>query len=214
MSKTMKRKVGRPRDDGLRARRREEILGLASKVFAHRGYSQTDLQIVADKLGVGKGTLYRYFPTKRALFLAAADWGIHRLRNQLRADTQEIADPLKRIRAGIHSYLSFFDANPEVPELLIQERAEFKDRKKPTYFEHQGEGDASKPWLELLRDLIAEGRVREIPVEEIMDVVGNLLYGTMFTNFFTGRKKNCAEQVQEILDIIFNGILTENERKK
>jgi AcrR family transcriptional regulator len=214
MSKTIKRKVGRPRDDGLRARRREEILGLASKVFAQRGYSQTDLQIVADKLGVGKGTIYRYFPTKRALFLAAADWGIRRLMNQVKTDTQEVADPLERIRMGIHSYLSFFDANPEVPELLIQERAEFKDRKKPTYFEHKEEGEAAKPWQELLQNLIAEGRVRAISVSEIMDVVGNLMYGTMFTNFFMGREKNCEEQVREMVDIIFNGILTENERKK
>jgi AcrR family transcriptional regulator len=214
MSETVKRKVGRPRDDGLRARRREEILGLASKIFAQRGYSQTDLQVVADKLGVGKGTLYRYFPTKRALFLAAADWGIHRLMDQVQTDTEKVSDPLERIRMGIHSYLSFFDANPEVPELLIQERAEFKDRKKPTYFEHKEEGQASRPWRALILTLMGEGRVRDVPVEEIIDVVSNLLYGTMFTNFFIGRKKTCDEQVREMVDVIFNGILTENERKK
>ena len=30
-------------------------------------------QALADRLGVGKGTIYRHFPSKRALFLAAAD---------------------------------------------------------------------------------------------------------------------------------------------
>jgi AcrR family transcriptional regulator len=214
MDETLKRKVGRPRDDGLRARRREEILGLASKMFAQRGYSQTDLQLVADQLGVGKGTLYRYFPTKRALFLAAADWGIHRLLDQVQADTEHVTDPLERIRMGIYSYISFFDANPEVPELLIQERAEFKDRKTPTYFEHKEESNASRPWRVLTQQLIGDGRVRDVPVDEILDVVSNLLYGTMFTNFFMGRKKTCEEQVREMVDVIFNGILSENERKK
>ena len=28
-----------------------------------------------------------------------------------------------------------------------------------------------------------------MPVERITDVVGNLLYGTMFTNYFTGQAK-------------------------
>jgi AcrR family transcriptional regulator len=214
MVKVVKRKVGRPKDAGLWARRREEILGEASRIFAARGYSQTDLQVVADKLGVGKGTLYRYFPTKRALFLAAADWGIRRLLDQVKTDTENVTDPLERMRRGIHSYLSFFDAHPEVPELLIQERAEFKDRKKTTYFEYKEGGEGSRPWRELLLRLMGEGRVREVPVEELLDVVSNLLYGTMFTNFFMGRNKNCDEQVREMVDVVFNGILTDKERKK
>ena len=38
----------------------------------------------------------------------------------------------------------------------------------------------------LARSLDAEGRVREMPVEGITDVVGNLLYGTIFSNYFSG----------------------------
>ncbi|MFA5863993.1 MAG: TetR/AcrR family transcriptional regulator [Phycisphaerae bacterium] len=212
MRKTNHRKVGRPVDAKLRSRRREEILEAATSIFARRGYSKTDLQVVADMLGVGKGTIYRYFPSKRALFLAAADWGMNQLHEQVEKDILDIADPLERIEKSIYSYLLFFDSHPQIVELLIQERAEFKDRKKPTYFEHRDE--RVKQWRELTQNLIAEGRMRDIPVDQIMDVVGNLLYGTMFTNFFVGRVKSCRQQVSEILDVVFKGVLSEKARKQ
>ena len=54
-------------------RRREEILAAAIHLFAVHGYAGTDTQLLADKLQVGKGTLYRYFQSKEDLFLAAVD---------------------------------------------------------------------------------------------------------------------------------------------
>ena len=38
-------------------------------------------------------------------------------------------------------------------------------------------------------DMIAEGRLRDVPVVRILDGVSDLVYGTMFTNHFTGRHK-------------------------
>jgi hypothetical protein len=68
-----------------------------------------------------------------------------------------------------------------------------------------------KRWQRLYARLIAEGRVRDIPVERITDVVGNLIYGTMFTNFFAGQAKPVEQQASDILDVVFQGILTERE---
>ncbi|UCF34251.1 MAG: TetR/AcrR family transcriptional regulator [Phycisphaerales bacterium] len=196
---------GRPKDKQLAARRRAEILDTAAKLFAERGYPNTDVQVVADELRLGKGTVYRYFPTKRELFLAAVDRGMSRLHDAVEARVAETDDPVQQIAQAMRAYLAFFDNHPEIVELLIQERAEFKDRKKPTYFEHR---DANiGRWQALLRRLTEEGRVRDIPVERITDVVGDLLYGTLFTNHFAGRRKSLEEQARDILDIVFEGIL-------
>ena len=123
-----------------------------------------------------------------------------------------VEEPLERMRHGIHAYLTFFAEHPEFVELLIQERAQFKDRKKPTYFEHR-EANASR-WRALYRSLIDQGRIRDIPVERISNVVSDLLYGTMFTNYFTGPRKSTDAQTQDILDIVFHGILSDSERQQ
>src|SRR5262245_41045443 len=130
-----RRGPGRPKDPDLEARRRGEILATAVKLFAAHGYSNTDVQQVADALGVGKGTVYRYFPSKRELFLAAVDRGLKELSGRIDAALAAPADdPLDQFVAAMTAYLRFFHEQPEYVELFIQERAEFRDRRTPLYF--------------------------------------------------------------------------------
>src|SRR5262245_50947353 len=153
MATITKRGPGRPVDPGLLSRRREEILDAAATLFAERGYADADTQVLADELHVGKGTIYRYFPSKRELFLAVVDRAMHRLREEVDAATADVEEPLERVAKAIRTYLDFFAEHPEYVELLIQERAQFKDRQKPTYFQHR---DANiGRWQAMFRDLMA-----------------------------------------------------------
>jgi AcrR family transcriptional regulator len=208
---TLDGKPSTARDDAC-LRRQEEILAAAATLFAKHGYSGTDTQLLAETMNIGKGTLYRYFPSKQELFLAVADRAMRKLREQVDDAIAGIEEPLERMGRGIRAYLTFFAEHPEFVELLIQERAQFKDRKKPTYFEHR-EVNVQR-WRELHRSLIAEGRFRNMPVERISDVIGDLLYGAMFTNYFVGPRKSAEEQTQDILDIVFYGILSDSERRR
>ena len=211
-----KRSPGRPPlDESLTARRQEEILDAAAKIFAEFGYQNTDLQLVADKLGVAKGTLYRYFPSKKELFLAAADRVVRNLHHELDqviAETGEDIDPFERMHRIIRTYFAFLDTHPEFVELLIQERAEFRDRGKPTYFQHREE--RLEPWQSRLRQLIKGGIVRDVPVDRLTDVMSNIVYGTIFTNYFAGRSKSLESQTNDVMDIIMHGILSQQERQK
>src|SRR5262245_63775834 len=51
------------------AAKREHIVGAASRVFAARPYHVVCMDDVAEAARVGKGTLYRYFPSKEDLYL-------------------------------------------------------------------------------------------------------------------------------------------------
>ena len=125
---------------------------------------------------------------------------------------ETVHDPVERIAVAIRSHLEFFRSDPQLVELFIQERAEFRDQRQPIYFEH-GEANCDR-WRDLIRDLIAAGRVRPVPVERVMNVIGDLMYGTMFKNHLTNRQIPFDEQASDIVDIVFNGILTSGERKQ
>ena len=212
MMHSIEHKSRRPSSEALWASRKEEILTEAARLFAKLGYTETDTQLLAETIGVGKGTVYRYFPSKRELFLAAADRVMRMLRERVDSRVENVADPLERVAAGIRAFLSFFAEYPEFVELLIQERAQFKDRTRPTFIEHRLMN--VERWRELYRGLIAAGRVREMPLDRITDVIGNLLYGTIFTNYFSGPAKPVEAQAQDIIDMAFNGILTPQERSR
>ncbi len=200
---------GRPIDPHLRQRRCEEILQVATGQFAQHGFADTDVQVIADGLQVGKGTIYRYFSSKEKLFLAVVDRGMRQMKQAVDAATSQTSRPLERVAEGIRAYLTFFDEHPEIVELLIHERALFRDRRKPTYFVHR-EANVGQ-WRDLFRHLIRAGVIRDAPVERITDVISGLLYGTMFTNYFAGRAKPLASQCQDILDIVFRGLLVDRD---
>ena len=192
--------------------RRRQIIATAAKLFAETGYADCDMDRVAAALRVAKGTIYLYFPSKEELFYACVDNGMRELQAAVQQATKDKKDGFDRIRSGIYAYLQFFDQHPEIVELLIQERASFKNRKRPTYFEHR---DANRgPWRQLYADLIANGRLRnDLPVERLLDTVGNLVYGTMFTNHFTARAVPLTDQYNAIMKVLFHGLLTEKERR-
>jgi len=187
--------------------REEEILTESTRAFAKFGFRSTDVQVIADLLGIGKGTIYRAFPSKQALFLACAERAMTRLRDSIQRASVDISDPVERLKAAIRAYFEFFDENPELVELIIQERSEFKDRAKMTYFEHRDR--SVQPWNELFATLASQGKVRSVEPEKITDFISQQLYGKLFTHYFTGQKGALAEDADEVIDFLFHGFMLE-----
>ena len=192
--------------------RREAILDVATDLFAQFGYSDAVTKDLAEKMQVGKGTIYRHFPSKSDLFLAAVDRVMRRLREHIDLAIADVADPIERIEAGTLAFLRFFHDHPKFVELLIQERALFRDRTTPTYLRHRERN--RQRWHDLYKILIHEGRIRCMPVERITQVFMDLSYGTIFTNYFSGESKRPEDQARDILDVVLLGILGESERPR
>jgi AcrR family transcriptional regulator len=207
------RRPGRPRDPDRADRRRAEILDVAAALFAEHGFANVQVQAVADKLGVGNGTVYRYFPTKEALFLAAVERGLTELDQEMTAIVADpAADPLAQVRAAITAYLRFFHRRPEMAELFVQERAAFPKHHRPLYFTIKDD-DKDCQHKALFDRLTAAGLLRPMPMERFFDVVGDLLYGTILTNLLAGRAVDPDRQAADVLDVICHGILTDAGRR-
>lgn len=211
---TVLRKPGRPRDPSLESRRKAEILDAAAAVFAAHGFAGTQVQTIADKLGVGNGTVYRYFPTKEELFLAAVERGLAELSQSIEPLMSEDIEPVETLRRIVKAYLRFFHRRPEMAELFIQERAAFPKHHRPLYFAIKDEDNKECKRADLFRRLVSAKAVRPMPAERFFSVIGDLLYGTILTNLLTGRPVKPDVQADDVLDVIFHGVLTDGERRK
>ncbi|MCU0703327.1 MAG: TetR/AcrR family transcriptional regulator [Fimbriiglobus sp.] len=209
---TTARSPGRPEDPELKARREEEILAAAAKLFAERGYADTQMQTLADHLGVGNGTIYRYFPTKEVLFLATVERGLAELTAEMDAIIAGDGDPLDQMRDAVRAYLRFFHRRPEMAELFIQERAAFRQHHRPLYFVTKAEDDCKH--AEFFAKLHKAGIIRDLPPERFFNVVGDLLYGIVLTNLLSGRGVDPDAQADDVLDVIFLGVFSDAARKK
>jgi AcrR family transcriptional regulator len=84
---------GRPPTAGLRDR----IVLAAERIFAENDFHEVLMEEVARNCGVAKGTVYRYFPSKRALYLAVMFDGIGRLRDKVQAAVDSSDEPLRKL---------------------------------------------------------------------------------------------------------------------
>jgi AcrR family transcriptional regulator len=203
-------KRGRPRNEEMLAQRREDILVFATQMFSQYGYQRTDVQLIADGLGLGKGTIYRYFSTKEELFLCTVDRGMAGLNAHIMRSASGENDPIRRIAMALKGFLGYFDENPQLVELLIQERAEFRDRENPTFKYHREKNIG--PWHELLEQLMDQGRVRRMAPELITQVMSDAMYGKIFTTYFNSKRRSFESQIDEVLAVVFGGILADSER--
>lgn len=186
--------------------RRAEILSAAGRQFARDGYRATDVQHIADAIGIGKGTVYRLFPTKEALFLATVDGAVEALRVRLFAAVEPLDDPLEKIRAAVHAYLAFFEEQPEVVELFIQERAEFGEQHRAAYFARADEDRAD--WFRLFDQLREQGRMRALDSEGAGEALGSMLFGTILAHRMRNSDQRLTESAGDLLEIFLDGILT------
>lgn len=65
--------------------RKETIVTAAMAVFARKGYAAARMVDVALAAGIGKGTIYEYFPSKEALFFATFEYLMTRTGLQMKA---------------------------------------------------------------------------------------------------------------------------------
>jgi hypothetical protein len=144
------------------------------------------------------------------LFFAAVDSGMRALTDCVDAATEVETDPIRYITQGVRAYLAFFDRQPELIELLIIERAEFREREESTYFIHKKRNEEKR--VRFLKEAIRKGVIRDLPVESVMSVIADTLYGAIFTNHFSRRHVPFERQAGDIIDIVFNGILTDTAR--
>src|SRR5258705_5477324 len=93
----------KPRSDAVR--NRERVLEAAKAVFSAGG-SDTSLEAVAKRAGVGIGTLYRHFPTREALFEAVYRREVDQL-GELAEQLKNDAAPVDALRRWLRSNVEF-----------------------------------------------------------------------------------------------------------
>jgi AcrR family transcriptional regulator len=90
------------------AAKRAVILKAAAELFTGKDFHLVLMDEVAVRAGVGKGTLYRYFPTKEDLYFATIFEGWERLREELEEVLREEGPLEEMLEKATRQILSYF----------------------------------------------------------------------------------------------------------
>lgn len=104
---------------------RREILDTAFECFAESGYHATGIGDISARLGIGHGTFYRYFKSKREIIDRVIDDLTERIMEALASDSPEIANTLEEYQAQTarlaDSLSDALFADPRIPRVLLLE---------------------------------------------------------------------------------------------
>lgn len=102
--------------------KRRRIINAAIQVFAEVGVSNGKIAAIAEKAGIGKGTVYEYFKSKEDIFLAVFEDFFTRMMSGYEELAAVSIDPVQKIAMVIdytYDYLDEHLSGEKGPEWLI-----------------------------------------------------------------------------------------------
>jgi AcrR family transcriptional regulator len=130
--------------------KRAQILRAATDVFSAREFHAVPVEDVAVAAGVGKGTLYLYFPTKEQLFYATILEAMDVLRAELRAAIRGLRGE-DALRAFVGCMLDFFWRRRQLTVLMHR-------------YEHRLHEPEGVEWRARRAQLVAMARTLVVPL--------------------------------------------------
>lgn len=116
-------------------RTRERILVAAQEVFSQKGFHQATMDEIAERAEVGKGTLYRHFPSKESLFHQLVQTRLKELEAEAERILDSDDDVLSMIEKYLHIYFEFFDRNQGLYRVMVHEHPDLDERLQDLYVE-------------------------------------------------------------------------------
>ena len=101
--------------------RKEEILDVATRLFAERGYEGTSMNDVAERVGMRKASLFYHFATKDALYEAVLDRLVASLQAALEAVYVSSGTFEDRLDAVNETLVTVLASHPYAARLLLRE---------------------------------------------------------------------------------------------
>lgn len=198
------RNGGRLRAD----QRREQIIRTLLSLISSRSPGEVSTQLIADAAGVSQATIFKHFPTKAALWMAAAHWlgaELNKIWLQPRADTA-VDRPLIALEDIFRRSIEFVAQYPAVVRILISDswRAEYSEVLKFSQELH------CLFEQELLRLLKLAVRSRSVAADLNLKAAVNLfnccILGLAVKIATFDSASNLQKETRQILKLFFNAI--------
>jgi AcrR family transcriptional regulator len=107
--------------------RQAELVAAALRLARETSPALITTGDIAAAVGVTQGAVFKHFPTKDAIWLAALRWVRQQLLSTLEAAAGEAASPLQALQAVFHAHVGFVIAHPGVPRCIFHELQQPED---------------------------------------------------------------------------------------
>ena len=187
------------------ADKRDAILKAATRVFARRGYFQSQVADIAREAGVAAGTVYLYFRSKDDLLVSLFERTMREAIAEGRAALTGVADPRERLTRLARLHLERLGRDRDLAvvfQVELRQSTKFMERFSSTYL---------RDYLGQIRDTLAQGQEQgHFRGDVNPTMAAKIFFGAldeMATNWILSRRRySLAAQADAIVDLFVNGV--------
>jgi len=208
------RKAGEvPRRTQKKERSHRRILDAAKEVFFRDGFMGANLDAVAEKAGVAKGTLYRYFDSKAELYVAILAHNGDIFEAKLRDVLSPAQPPMEKLRRASRFYFRHYVENPdyfqifwaienqsvigELPASMVEQVTEIWERNLSVL-------------AQIVEDGVRDGAFRDYDPWETANILWTLANGIIQTEHSGPRRRVRRRPLDRVfedaIDLVLRGL--------
>ena len=181
--------------------KRDRILQAAAESFAAKEYHEVRTDDIAAAARVGKGTVFRYFPTKEELFIATLVHSIAIAIAEIDQALAGIAGPIEKLSALCRHLTTFYQRNRHLFRLLHSEKSLAEQPQHEEWHKRQAE------LRERIASIVREGQ--ETGCFRKLDdaFIARLLFGMIRAALRSEIKAKTAPEIADsLLEVFLYGI--------
>src|SRR5262245_23451685 len=192
------------------AQRRAAILEAARTVFARQGYADTVVEDIAAQAGIGKGTLYLYFPSKEQIYFAALLDDARRLDGETRDAMARAENWQDAVAAYVMVRLRYLDEHGNFLRIFLTELRSMCMLGRPLHSElFRLVEDGEAQLAQVFAAAAARQEIRPVDPELAAMTVTDITRGLMERRLRQPSRESTAEDARFALDLLCRGLASE-----
>lgn len=188
--------------------RQAEIAAAALKLAREISPASITTSDIAAAIGVTQGAVFKHFPTKDAIWLAAMTWVRERLLAKLDEAARAQTSAVQALEAVFLAHVAFVIAHPGAPRIIFHELQQPSD--SPVKQEVRALLQTYRQLL--LGQLKAGVKTGELPAgldpEAAATLFVGIVQGLVMQSMLTGKPAAMKAQAQSVFGIYLRGIRT------
>jgi AcrR family transcriptional regulator len=185
----------------------QAILTAAQRIFTRCGFGQTRVEDIAQEAGVGKGTVYEYFPSKQAIFEQAVETGV---RDYLAAITKETKKP-GPIEEKLHRialmHLGFVTEHRNMASLVMSNPAILLPHREKLLGICR---EAEETVAAVIQEGVDSGAIRPISARLAAQALIGVLSTVGGVKLLEKHQLNVEKTAADLMDIVLHGMALKN----
>uniref|UniRef100_A0A7C3J689 TetR/AcrR family transcriptional regulator n=1 Tax=candidate division WOR-3 bacterium TaxID=2052148 RepID=A0A7C3J689_UNCW3 len=91
--------------------KKNKILEASLELFGKKGYFETDIESIAKRADVGKGTIYLYFKNKKDLFISTINYALNNCNEEILKSVEKVDTPSLKVERYMETFFNIMLGN-------------------------------------------------------------------------------------------------------